>query len=110
MSDTSIVTPATGEEKAEFYTVPAVARKLRVSEFTVRRLIWDGKLKGILVGCRVRVRDKDLEDYLRGRAWSPELCREETGRPTLRGPKPKAPAVTPAEPVAEVAPAHEVSE
>ncbi len=107
MSGASIVTQGTGEDKAEFYTVPEVARKVRVSEFTVRRLIWERKLKATLVGCRVRVREKDLEVYLSARTWTPQLCQEETGRPRAGRRKannaaaPGLPAPTPAAPAPE---------
>jgi hypothetical protein len=63
-----------------------------------------------LVATVLRIPRVALNKWLEARRWCPELCREETGRPTLRGPKPKVPAVTPAEPVAEVPPVHEVSE
>jgi excisionase family DNA binding protein len=42
-----------------------VAYRLGVSVQTVRRLIENGELKGVRVGRQWRVRQEDLDDYVR---------------------------------------------
>ena len=46
-------------------TLEEVADNLRVSVQTVRRLIDDGELVGIKVRGQWRVRQKDLDDYIK---------------------------------------------
>ena len=46
-------------------TVPEVAERLRVHPITVRRHIKAGRLRAVRVGRAVRVRESDLEAYLR---------------------------------------------
>jgi excisionase family DNA binding protein len=43
-----------------------VARRLNVKPLTVRRWLKDGKLRGIKVGRLWRVRESDLEAFLKG--------------------------------------------
>lgn len=44
----------------EYYTVSEVAELLRVSEMTVRRWIWSGKLPAVRTGRLVRIRQIDV--------------------------------------------------
>ena len=46
------------------YTLEEVAKILRVSEATVRRLIKNRQLKSIRVGIQLRVRKEDLDQFL----------------------------------------------
>jgi len=50
----------------EFLTVPDVARKLQVSEETIRRWLRDGKLEGVMLGRRAgwRIRPESVERML----------------------------------------------
>jgi excisionase family DNA binding protein len=88
----------------QLLTVAQVAEHLQLAPFSVRRMIWRGELKATLVGCRVRISPDEVERYLKENPWSPELCAVRTARPRAGRRKPKTLAVTPAEPVAEVAP------
>lgn len=48
-------------------TIPEVARRLRISEWTVRRWLREGRLKGFRIGgtrAGWRVREEDLEAFL----------------------------------------------
>jgi excisionase family DNA binding protein len=47
-----------------FYTVEEVAKMLRVSEATVRRLIKSGQLKAVSVGNQFRISQEDLDEFL----------------------------------------------
>lgn len=53
--------------EARFATVSEVAALLRVSRMTVYRLIKQGDLPAIRVGRGYRVRESDIDDYLRAR-------------------------------------------
>lgn len=53
--------------EARFATVSEVAELLRVSRMTVYRLIKQGELPAIRVGRGYRVRESDIDDYLRAR-------------------------------------------
>ena len=96
-----------GDSGPAFYTVAELANVLRLSQFTIRRSIWSGRLEAKMLGNRIRIPRAAVERFLAGQDWSPEMSRQRAGRPKLRGRRPKVPAVTPAEPVAEVAPASE---
>jgi len=50
----------------EFLTVPDVARRLQVSEETIRRWLRDGKLEGVMLGRRAgwRIRPESVERML----------------------------------------------
>jgi excisionase family DNA binding protein len=53
--------------EARFATVGEVAELLRVSRMTVYRLIKQGELPAIRVGRGYRVRESDIDEYLRAR-------------------------------------------
>ncbi len=46
------------------YTLEEVAKILRISESTVKRLIEDGELRARKVGRQWRIRKIDLDEYL----------------------------------------------
>jgi excisionase family DNA binding protein len=48
----------------QMYTLKEVAKILRVSEQTVRRLINEGKLSSIRVGIQIRITQSSLDAYL----------------------------------------------
>jgi excisionase family DNA binding protein len=48
----------------KLFTIPEVARHLRVCSKTVRRMIKDGKLIAIRVGKQPRISERDLRAYL----------------------------------------------
>jgi len=47
-------------------TVDELAADLRVSRWTVYKLVRDGHLRAVHVGERLRFRDEDVERYLEG--------------------------------------------
>ncbi len=49
---------------ADYLKIPEVARRLDVSEPTVRRMVKSGKLPSVFVGGAYRVSEEDLEAYL----------------------------------------------
>ena len=49
---------------ADYLKIPEVARRLDVSEPTVRRMVKGGKLPSVFVGGAYRVSEEDLEAYL----------------------------------------------
>ncbi len=49
----------------DFYTIPEVAKLLRINEITVRRLVKKKELPAYQVGKLYRFRHSDLEEYLR---------------------------------------------
>lgn len=49
---------------SDVLTVEEVAKELRVSPQTVRKLIDDGELKAFKVGFQWRIRRRDLEEYI----------------------------------------------
>lgn len=49
----------------EFMTVAEVATRMRVSKMTVYRLLHGGELPAVRVGRSFRVREDDVEEYLR---------------------------------------------
>ena len=50
-----------------YLTVPEVAAILRVSNMTIYRRLDDGDLRGYRFGRSVRIKARDLDDYIR---WS----------------------------------------
>jgi excisionase family DNA binding protein len=56
---------------ADYLKIPEVARRLDVSEPTVRRMVKGGKLPSVFVGGAYRVSEKDLEDYLESARVTP---------------------------------------
>jgi excisionase family DNA binding protein len=73
-----------------FLTVAEIAKALRLSQFTIRRWIWSGKLKAKLFGNRMRVPVKEYRALVEGEDWSPALCQQRTARPRARRRRPKA--------------------
>ncbi len=49
----------------EFMTVAEVATRMRVSKMTVYRLLHGGDLPAVRVGRSFRVREEDVDEYLR---------------------------------------------
>ena len=84
-------TQGTAPAAGQFLTVKEVAARLRVSEFTTRRWIWDHKLKAHLFGNRVRIAAQDLAEFISGNVWSEAACLERTARPRAGRRKVKAP-------------------
>lgn len=56
---------------ADYLKIPEVARRLDVSEPTVRRMVKSGKLPSVFVGGAYRVSEQDLEDYLQSARVQP---------------------------------------
>ena len=52
------------EAKPMFYTIEEVAKMLKVSEATVRRLIRNGQLEAIPVGSQYRISQEGLDKFL----------------------------------------------
>ena len=48
----------------EFLTVNEVARRLKVSTFTVRRWLNDGQLRGVQFGGRWRITEEELARFI----------------------------------------------
>ncbi len=57
---------------AEYLKIPEVARRLDVSEKTVRRYIKSGALPSTFIGGAYRVTEEDLEGYIRRAEVKPE--------------------------------------
>lgn len=51
----------------ELLTLEDVSRILKVSEYTIRKYISQGKLEGVRVGGRWRVRQEALRNYVESR-------------------------------------------
>ncbi|GAA0972622.1 Putative DNA-binding proteinA [Nocardioides aquaticus] len=49
----------------EFMTVAEVATRMRVSKMTVYRLLHGGEVPAVRVGRSFRVREEDVDEYLR---------------------------------------------
>ncbi len=61
-----MVTSSSGQgAEAEFMTVAEVAARMRVSKMTVYRLLHGGELPAVRVGRSFRVREDDVDEYLR---------------------------------------------
>lgn len=69
----------------EYLTVAEVARRMRVSDKTVRRLVWSGDLPYIRLGtnkrCRIRIRETAVDRYMTSRE-----------QPAMNAPRRKKPA------------------
>jgi excisionase family DNA binding protein len=83
-------------ETAEYLTVREVANKLRLSQFTIRRMIWTGKLKAKLFATRLRISGRELARFEQAETWTPQLAQSRTARP--RAPRRKTKRVSPASP------------
>lgn len=59
-----------------YLTVKEVAARLRVSDLTVRRWIWSGKLPATRVGRLRRIKDSDVEVLTQNWATKPDLSPE----------------------------------
>lgn len=46
-------------------TIKEAAEYLRISEVTLKRHLYSGKLKGLKAGRQWRIRKSDIEEYLR---------------------------------------------
>jgi excisionase family DNA binding protein len=56
---------------AEYLKLPEVARRLDVSEKTARRYVKSGVLPSVFIGNAYRVREEDLQEYLRSARVEP---------------------------------------
>ncbi len=56
--------------EVKFLTVAEVAAMMRVSKMTVYRLVHGGELPAVRVGRSFRVREDDVEEYLRKSFYS----------------------------------------
>src|SRR5215472_9555970 len=90
MSNTPRATMVPEIASEGFLTVAEIAKALRLSQFTVRRWIWSGKLKAKLFGNRMRVPVKEYRALVEGQDWSPALCQQRTARPRAGRRRPKA--------------------
>ena len=52
------------ETQLMYYTVEEVAKILRVSPPTVRKLIKEGQLKAVRVGVQIRIQKEELDRFL----------------------------------------------
>ena len=64
MSDSAGVPASTPSVMGRFMTVAEVARRLRVSNMTVYRLVKSGHLPAVRVGRGYRIREEDVRKYL----------------------------------------------
>lgn len=53
----------------DFYTVKEVAEKLNLKIATVYRYIKTGKIKAYKVGKRLRIKKKEIEDFMSKHIW-----------------------------------------
>ena len=61
-----MVNPTPGDvSDAQFLTVAEVAQVMRVSKMTVSRLVHSGEPPAVRVGRSFRVRESDVDEYLR---------------------------------------------
>lgn len=51
-----------------YYTVEEVAKTLRVSPPTVRKLIREGQLKAVRVGVQIRIPKEELDRFLKNQS------------------------------------------
>jgi excisionase family DNA binding protein len=56
---------------ADYLKIPEVARRLDVSEPTVRRMVKGGKLPSVFIGGAYRVSEQDLDEYLESARVTP---------------------------------------
>ena len=73
----------TDVEGERFYTIPEVARTLRVSDQSVRRWIKAGKLRATKPGKEYRIGHTNLEAFLRAREPHPKAGGPSSREPTL---------------------------
>jgi excisionase family DNA binding protein len=62
-----IGSPSDASPLGQFLTVAEVARRLRVSNMTVYRLVNSGQLPAVRVGRGYRIRTDDVHKYLKAR-------------------------------------------
>ncbi len=62
--------------------LPEVAQRLGVSEKTARRYVKAGSIPSVFVGNAYRVREEDLEEYMRRAQVTPSEVREHPKAPT----------------------------
>jgi excisionase family DNA binding protein len=68
----------------DYLKIPEVARRLDVSEPTVRRMVKGGKLPSVFIGGAYRVSEKDLEEYLESAKVTPgKAPRRSPSEPSL---------------------------
>ena len=67
MSETSGFPTDSGPGGLRFATVSEVARRLRVSNMTVYRLVKAGQLPAVRIGRGYRIREEDVMTYLETR-------------------------------------------
>ncbi len=67
MSDAARPTEPSDTAFGRFLTVNEIARRLRVSNMTVYRLVRSGDLPAVRVGRGYRIREGDVERYLQRR-------------------------------------------
>ncbi len=58
-------TPASDSSEIKFRTVAEVAAMMRVSKMTVYRMLHNGEIPALRVGRSFRVREEDVNEYLR---------------------------------------------
>ena len=58
----------TRELQIMYYTVEEVAKTLRVSPPTVRKLIREGQLKAVRVGVQIRIQKEELDRFLKNQS------------------------------------------
>lgn len=51
-------------DNLHYYTSKDIATKLKVSEYTVRRWIQEGKLTGLKIGKAYRFTEEDIEKFI----------------------------------------------
>ena len=73
----------TDVEGERFYTIPEVARILRVSDQSVRRWIKAGQLRATKPGKEYRIGHTNLEEFLRAREPRPKAGGRSSREPTL---------------------------
>ncbi len=66
-----MATEEAGEALTDYLKIPEVARRLDVSEPTVRRMVKGGKLPSVFIGGAYRVSEEDLEKYLQAARVEP---------------------------------------
>jgi excisionase family DNA binding protein len=72
-----------GTATEELLSLPEAANRLGVSVYTVRRWIKDGKLRAFKPGKEYRVREADLEEFLRAREVRPKAPSRSPYEPSL---------------------------
>jgi excisionase family DNA binding protein len=73
----------TDVEGERFYTIPEVARILRVSDQSVRRWIKAGELRATKPGKEYRIGHSNLEEFLRAREPRPKVAAPPSFEPTF---------------------------